>query len=58
MDFLGLRNLDVIEAALTLIEKSQGVCIDMTTLPLDDARTFEMLARGDSTGSSSSRAAA
>jgi DNA polymerase-3 subunit alpha len=50
MDFLGLRNLDVIEAALKLIEKSQGVCIDMTTLPLDDAKTYEMLARGDSTG--------
>ena len=30
MDFLGLRNLDVIEAALELIEHSQGVCIDMT----------------------------
>ena len=50
MDFLGLRNLDVIEAALELIEKSQGVCVDMTTLPLDDAKTYEMLARGDSTG--------
>jgi len=50
MDFLGLRNLDVIEAALELIEKSQGACIDMTTLPLDDAKTYEMLARGDSTG--------
>ncbi len=50
MDFLGLRNLDVIEAALELIEDSQGVCIDMTTLPLDDAKTYEMLARGDSTG--------
>jgi DNA polymerase-3 subunit alpha len=50
MDFLGLRNLDVIEAALKLIETSQHVCIDMTTLPLDDAKTYEMLARGDSTG--------
>ncbi len=50
MDFLGLRNLDVIEAALALIEQSQGVCIDMTTLPLDDDRTYDMLARGDSTG--------
>ncbi len=50
MDFLGLRNLDVIEAALKLIEKSQDVCVDMTTLPLDDSKTYEMLARGDSTG--------
>jgi DNA polymerase III subunit alpha len=57
MDFLGLRNLDVIEDALDIIERSSvgadgnGVDRpDMTTLPLDDARTYEMLARGDSTG--------
>ncbi len=50
MDFLGLRNLDVIEDALDIIERSSGERPDMTTLPLDDARTFQMLARGDSTG--------
>ena len=57
MDFLGLRNLDVIEDALDIIERSSrgtdGEAIarpDMTTLPLDDPRTYEMLARGDSTG--------
>jgi DNA polymerase-3 subunit alpha len=50
MDFLGLRNLDVIEDALDIIERSSGERPDMTTLPLDDARTYEMLARGDSTG--------
>ena len=50
MDFLGLRNLDVIEDALDIIERSSGERPDMTTLPLDDPRTFEMLARGDSTG--------
>ncbi len=50
MDFLGLRNLDVIEDALDIIERSTGARPDMTTLPLDDAKTFEMLARGDSTG--------
>ncbi len=50
MDFLGLRNLDVIEDALDIIERSTGTRPDMTTLPLDDARTYEMLARGDSTG--------
>jgi DNA polymerase III subunit alpha len=56
MDFLGLRNLDVIEDALDIIERSsaaadgEGGRPDMTTLPLDDARTYEMLARGDSTG--------
>ena len=50
MDFLGLRNLDVIEAALDIIEQSSGARPDMTTLPLDDVKTYEMLARGDSIG--------
>ncbi len=50
MDFLGLRNLDVIEDALDIIERSSGTRPDMTTLPLDDARTYEMMARGDSVG--------
>jgi DNA polymerase III subunit alpha len=50
MDFLGLRNLDVIEDALDIIERSCGARPDMTTLPLDDVRTYEMLARGDSIG--------
>jgi DNA polymerase-3 subunit alpha len=50
MDFLGLRNLDVIEDALDIIERSTGTRPDMTTLPLDDVKTYEMLARGDSIG--------
>ena len=50
MDFLGLRNLDVIEDALDIIERSSGQRPDMTSLPLDDAKTYEMMARGDSVG--------
>ena len=50
MDFLGLRNLDVIEDALTIIERSSGSRIDMATLPLDDEKTYEMMARGDAIG--------
>ncbi len=50
MDFLGLRNLDVIEDALDIIERSSGVRPDMAALPLDDERTYEMLAAGDSIG--------
>ncbi len=50
MDFLGLRNLDVIEDALDIIERSTGQRPDMTALPLDDAKTYQMLARGDSIG--------
>ena len=50
MDFLGLRNLDVIEDALDIIERSTGERPDMANLPLDDERTYAMLARGDSVG--------
>jgi DNA polymerase-3 subunit alpha len=50
MDFLGLRNLDVIESALDIIERSTGERPDMATLPLDDEKTYGMLARGDSVG--------
>jgi len=50
MDFLGLRNLDVIEDAIEIIERSRGEKIDMEQIPIDDAKTYAMLARGDSTG--------
>ncbi|MDQ6806021.1 MAG: DNA polymerase III subunit alpha, partial [Actinomycetota bacterium] len=50
MDFLGLRNLDVIEDALDIVERSTGQRPDMATLPLDHEPTYEMLARGDSIG--------
>src|ERR1700733_9123843 len=50
MDFLGLRNLDVIEDALDIIERSSGERPDMAILPLDHAPTYEMMARGDSVG--------
>src|SRR5829696_1738924 len=50
MDFLGLRNLDVIEDELDVIERSTGDRIDMATLPLDDEKTYAMMARGDSVG--------
>jgi DNA polymerase-3 subunit alpha len=50
MDFLGLRNLDVIEDAVEIIERSRGVELDIASIPMDDAKTFAMLAAGDSTG--------
>jgi DNA polymerase-3 subunit alpha len=50
MDFLGLRNLDVIEDALDIIGRSTGTRPDMATLPLDDAKTYEMMAAGDAIG--------
>jgi DNA polymerase III subunit alpha len=50
MDFLGLRNLDVIDRAVEVIEQSRGIRLHMDALPLDDRPTYEMMARGDSTG--------
>src|SRR5204863_1053365 len=46
IDFLGLRNLDVIDKAVELI----GGGLDITKIPRDDKQTYEMLARGESTG--------
>jgi DNA polymerase-3 subunit alpha len=46
MDFLGLRNLDVIDKAVALI----GNGLDIQKIPTDDRKTYEMLARGDSIG--------
>jgi DNA polymerase III subunit alpha len=50
MDFLGLRNLDVIEDAVEIVRRSRGVELDIAAIPMDDAKTFEMLSRGDGTG--------
>ncbi len=49
-DFLGLKTLTTIFEAVKLIEKTNGVKIDITNLPLADKLTFEMLSTGDSIG--------
>ncbi|MHB1487378.1 MAG: DNA polymerase III subunit alpha, partial [Acidimicrobiales bacterium] len=50
MDFLGLRNLSVIEKTLDLIEASGRERPDIDSVPMDDEATFAMLRRGDSIG--------
>jgi DNA polymerase-3 subunit alpha len=50
MDFLGLSNLTVINNALRIIRKVYGKDIDITQVPLDDKKTYEMLQRGETTG--------
>jgi len=50
MDFLGLRTLTLLNNAVKLIEKTRGVRIDLHQLPRDDAKTFELLQRGDAKG--------
>ena len=51
MDFLGLRNLTLIENILTNIEKGTGKKIDLAKIPMDDAATFELFGKGETTGS-------
>jgi DNA polymerase-3 subunit alpha len=46
IDFLGLRNLDVIDQAVELV----GSGLDITQIPIDDRKSYEMLARGEATG--------
>jgi DNA polymerase-3 subunit alpha len=48
-DFLGLKTLTVIQQALAIL-KGQGRDIDITTIPLDDEKTYEMLRKGDAAG--------
>ena len=50
MDFLGLRNLTVIDDAVRNIKANCGIDIDVEALPLEDKKTFELLARGDTLG--------
>ncbi len=50
MDFLGLRNLTIIERTLRLIRELGGPEIDINTLPLDDAPAYELLKAGETTG--------
>ena len=50
MDFLGLRNLSVIERALDIIEESTGARPDIDAVDLEDQRTLEMLRQGRSVG--------
>ena len=50
MDFLGLRNLDVITDTLELIREVRGETVDIDDIPLDDDPTLAQLRRGDSIG--------
>ncbi len=50
MDFLGLSNLTIIKNALRIIKKVEGVDIDISTIPLDDEKTFKLFQDGLTTG--------
>src|SRR5690606_24858079 len=50
MDFLGLSNLTIINNALRIIRRVYGTEIELSELPLDGEKTFELFQRGDTTG--------
>lgn len=50
MDFLGLKNLTVIEDALARIYKVQDVNIDLEKIPMDDKKTYKLFQKGETTG--------
>ncbi len=50
MDFLGLRTLTLLDAAVRLIKQTRGETIDLSKLPLDDPDTYLLLQRGDAKG--------
>ncbi|MBI4226165.1 DNA polymerase III subunit alpha [Candidatus Roizmanbacteria bacterium] len=50
VDFLGLRNLTILERAIEYVKKSTGSKIDIHQVPLDDKKTFELIGRGETVG--------
>ncbi len=49
-DFLGIKNLSILVDAVDRVEKIEGIKIDIETIPIDDKKTFEMLALGETIG--------
>jgi len=50
LDFLGIRNLAILENAVKLVAQHRGIKIDIEKIPFDDKKTFSMLARGETEG--------
>lgn len=50
MDFLGLKNLTIIESAIRIIKNTRGLEVDIDSIPLDDQPTYDLFAKGETTG--------
>lgn len=50
MDFLGLRNLTIISKTIKMVKKRHNIDIEINNIPLDDAKTYKMLTRGETAG--------
>jgi DNA polymerase-3 subunit alpha len=49
-DFLGIKNLSILSASVTRVQETRSIAIDIENIPMDDALTFAMLARGETEG--------
>jgi DNA polymerase-3 subunit alpha len=49
-DFLGIKNLAVLADSVARVKETRGITVDIENVPIDDAKTFEMLARGETEG--------
>ncbi len=49
-DFLGIRNLSILENTVKLAKEHRGVDVDIEDIPLDDKKSFELLAKGETAG--------
>ncbi|MFH0974281.1 MAG: DNA polymerase III subunit alpha [Spirochaetota bacterium] len=50
MDFLGLKNLTIIEKCIKLIKKHRGIDVDIAKIPMDDKKTYRLLANANTNG--------
>ena len=50
IDFLGLKNLTLIDQVIRLIKQNHNITLDINKLPLDDAKTFELICAGNTSG--------
>lgn len=50
MDFLGIRNLSILGDAVKIVSKTKGVEVDLEKIPIDDQKTFDLLAKGHTMG--------
>jgi len=50
MDFLGLKNLTIIESAIKIIKNTRGLVVDIDNIPLDDAKSYKLFQDGETTG--------
>jgi len=49
-DFLGIKNLAILADAVKRVKETRGIVVDIENVPIDDAKTYEMLARGETEG--------